>query len=104
MGNSIFRNPEEMFTEIPIDEVTLYLRRYVTESKSADRRKEIKKRLNELDSSRVKAILAFKNEYGEKYLVVKESNGDIHWCADESDWEYATSFYEDKYIRMRLKI
>lgn len=85
------------FKIIPTDEVTLYLHRSIETTKNDERRKNIKSLLDKLDKG-LKAYHGFENEYGEKYLMLGYDLEDWWWAGDESDWEEADSYYENKFV------
>lgn len=103
MTDSIFKDPQTMFETITVKEVTEYLIKWGVNSKDEDRRKNIAIVLKDIAEGRAKPLFGFKNEYGEKYLVVQDTADKAHWCGDESDWEYASSFYEDKFMHQEVE-
>jgi len=89
------------FKLLPAKEVIRYLNKY---KETSGRSKQIKALLGLIDDGELTAYYGFKNEYGERYLVLGKDLKRWVWAGDESDWEIASSYYEDSYVNELLEV
>jgi hypothetical protein len=50
-----------------------------------------------------KVLFAFENNYGEKYLCIRDRNGNDGLFGDESNWSCASSFEERRFMESYIE-
>ena len=91
------------FRKITTKEVTDYLKKWVSNSKSEQRQTNAKELLRRIEDGEYKVELAFKNEHGERGLAIFAGKpGRVFFVGDESDWEAYKMYPECDYIDRML--
>lgn len=87
----------EKFKLVPADEMVAVIRSsYVSDLKH--KKTAVTELLALIDSKTITPLFGFRNEFGEPYIACRFPSGEVIWAGSESDWEFANSYHEDRYV------